>query len=297
MCDEKQLQAWAKNKLSRREFGALSGAAALAACTPRDGAAASEASGDMAGEGATEALGTTVEFATEDGTMDARFFAAPDGPAPAVIHWPDIAGIRRSHLEMAQRTAQAGYSVLLVNPYYRDAKGVIWEDLASFADGGWDRARAFREKLSSIAVKSDTAAIVEWLDAQDAVDTARGIGAEGYCMGGPFTVYSTHAVPGRVKAAASFHGGGLVRDDDESPHKLLAETQAEFLIAVAADDDAKAPDDKTTFAEAAEAAGRPAIVEVYEGDHGWTVPDSPSYAEPAAEKAFADKLELYSRAL
>ena len=296
MCDEKKLEKWAKETLSRREFGALAGTATVAACAPTESATAQDGDDGMA-TGISGLPGRSVSFATGDGTMDARFFPAPDGPAPAVIHWPDIAGIRQSHLEMAQRTANAGYSVLIVNPYYRDESGVIWQDFAAFADGGWDRAREFRSKLTSFAIKSDTQAIVEWLDAQDAVDTTRGIGAEGYCMGGPFTVYSTHALPDRVKAAASFHGGGLVRDDDESPHRLLAETQAHYLFAIAKDDDADAPDDKVALKAAAEAAGRPAVTKVYDGDHGWTVPDSPVYAEAAAELAFADKLALYEAAL
>ncbi|MEP2734959.1 MAG: dienelactone hydrolase family protein [Erythrobacter sp.] len=291
MCDEQNLKQWAKGQMNRRQFGVVAGAGALAACAP----------GEVVAGGDTQSSansGTEVGFATKDGTMDARFFAAPNGPAPAVIHWPDIAGIRASHISMAQRTAAEGYSVLLVNPYYRDATGVIWPDFASFADGGWDRARAMRSKLSSQAVKSDTQGIISWLDAQEGVDTARGIGAEGYCMGGPFTVYSAHANSERVKAAASFHGGGLVRDDDpESPHILLAQTTGHYLFAIAKNDDAKAPTDKTELRAASEAAGRPAKITVYEGDHGWTVPDSPSYVKEAAELAFADKLALYKTAL
>ncbi len=293
MCEETELKVWAKNMLNRRQFGAIAGVAALSACTP----SGTISTNNNNGEASTSALGAAVSFATKDGTMDARFFAGPSGAAPAVIHWPDIAGIRRSHLEMARRTAEAGYAVLLVNPYYRDAEGVIWEDFASFADGGWDKAREMRAKLSSFAIKRDTNAIVSWLDGQAAVDSARGIGVEGYCMGGPFTIYGAHAEPDRVKAAASFHGGGLVSDDAESPHRLLVDTAAQMLIAIAKNDDAKAPADKTTFREAADAAGRAAKIEVYAGDHGWTVPDSPAYAKEAAEAAFADKLALYSAAL
>lgn len=290
MCDEIEMKAWAKTQLNRRQFGALSGVAALAACAPSGTVSAQDNKGDLTGD-------AKVTFTTVDGTMDARFFAGPDGPAPAVIHWPDIAGIRQSHIEMARRTAEAGYAVLLVNPYYRDAADVIWKDFASFADGGWDRARSMRGKLSSFAIKRDTQAIVSWLDEQDAVDKARGIGAEGYCMGGSFTIYGAHSVPGRVKAAASFHGGGLVRDDEESPHRILSAIEADLLIAIANNDDAKSPDDKTALRDAATAAGRKAVIEVYEGDHGWTVPDSPSYAKEAAELAFADKLKLYAQAL
>ncbi len=296
MCDDAKLELWAKDRLSRRQFGALTGAAAVAACAPSDGTSDASASGG--GNGMSESLpGREVRFATGSGTMDARFLPSSGGAAPAVIHWPDIAGIRQSHLEMAQRTAAEGYAVLIVNPYYRDASGVIWPDFAAFADGGWGRASEMREKLSSFAIKSDTRAIVEWLDAQEEVDSARGIGAEGYCMGGPFTVYSAHSMPDRIKAAASFHGGGLVREDDESPHKLLADTQASYLFAIAQDDDTEAPDAKGALRSSADAAGRPAVVEVFSGDHGWTVPDSPAYAKEAAERAHAAKLKLYRAAL
>ena len=144
----------------------------------------------------------------------------------------------------------------------------------------------------------DAASVVAWLDAQGEIDKSRGIGTQGYCMGGPFTMWSAAAVPGRVKAAASFHGGGLVRDDNAmSPHRLMDDMQASLLIAIAQDDDADDPDHKTILREAAAQAGRKAKVEVYAGDHGWTVPDSPAYAEAAAEKAWSDLLELYAAAL
>lgn len=303
MCDKANLERWANGQFSRREFGAVTGAAALAACTPgetggENSSSDASASASARASGSGNLPGDQVSFSTEDGMLDGRFFAAPDGPAPAVIHWPDIAGIRSSHAEMAARTAAAGYAVLLVNPYYRDASGQIWETFADFAgNGGWDIASGYREKLSSFAIRRDTQAIVNWLDAQDEVDSARGIGAEGYCMGGPFTVYSAAEVPLRVKAAASFHGGGLVREDEESPHRLMAGTQASFLIGIAQDDDAKAPGDKTALREAAEIAGKSAVIEVFAGDHGWTVPDSPTFAKEEAERAFADKLKLYEDAL
>ena len=287
MCDEAKLARWARQQVSRRQFGvigAAGAAGAAAACAPIP-----QGGGAMREDG--------VSFATADGTMDAVFIQPASANGAAIIHWPDIAGLRPSHLQMGRRLAGEGYSVLVVNPYYRDEAGQIWEDFAAFADGGWDKAREYRAKLSSHAIKRDTDAIVNWLDGQQGVSAQRGVGARGFCMGGPFTVYSAHARPDRVKAAASFHGGGLVRDDEESPHRLLAETQAHYLIAIAQDDDADDPDHKTILREAAQAAGRPAVVDVYAGDHGWTVPDSPAYARPAAERAWADELALYRRAL
>ncbi len=293
MCDETKLADWAKSTLDRRKFAALSGAAALAACAPK--AAGSEDRSD-------EGLSITekpVTFGTADGTMDAFFVHPAKGKHPAVIFWPDIASLREAKRNMARRLATEGYAVLVMNPYYRDVAGEQFADFAAFiANRGFAKVKPWRAKLDADSIGRDARATVAWLDQQAAVDNARAIGTQGYCMGGPFTVWSAAAVPSRIKAAASFHGGGLVREDyDQSPHKLLGQTQADFLIAVARDDDAEAPGDKIAFAAAAKAAGRDAKVEVFAGDHGWTVPDSPAYAEAAAQKAYADLLMLYSTAL
>ena len=291
MCDEAKLARWAKEGLNRRQFGALTGVAAVGACAPM----VSGGDGDISLPAMSE---RPVTFETSDGTMDGFFVAPVSGPSPAVLFWPDIASLREAKRNMARRLAERGYAVLVVNPYYRDVTG---EQFASFADfagnNGFQKVRPWREKLSSYAVQRDAKAAVAFLDTQAEVDTSRGIGTQGYCMGGPFTVYSAHAVPDRVKAAASFHGGGLVREDDQSPHKLLAESTASYLFAIAQDDDAEAPDHKTILRKAAADAGRPAKVDVYAGDHGWTVPDSPAYAEPAAERAYADLMTLYDAAL
>ena len=291
MCDEAKLKEWARSELDRRQFGVLAGVAAVAACAP--GEVASDGDDTVA---LTESL---VSFDTADGTMDAFFVHPEEGSHPAVIFWPDIASLREAKRNMARRLAGEGLAVLVLNPYYRDVAGDQFTDFAEFfGNEGFAKVSPWRAKLDADSIGRDATAAVAWLDQQAAVDTTRGIGTQGYCMGGPFTVWSTAAVPSRIKAAASFHGGGLVREDyDKSPHKVLGEADADYLIAVARDDDAEAPDDKTAFADAAEAAGRPAEVKVYDGDHGWTVPDSPVYAEEAAEEAYADLLRLYSASL
>ncbi len=293
MCDEAKLKVWARDAISRRQFGVLAGAATIAACAP------DAASGDGEIAPSMSMFSDAVSIITEDGTMDGFLLYPEEGEQyPAIIHWPDIGGVRQSHIEIAMRLASEGYAVLVVNPYYRDVAGEQFKDFAAFIEAdGFQKVKPWRDKLSSFAVKRDATAIVEWLDGQEQVDSARGIGTTGYCMGGPFTVYTAHAVPDRVKAAASFHGGGLVRDDDESPHKLLEETDATYLIAIAQDDHAQSPRDKLLFAKAAGRAGRPAKIDVYEGDHGWTVPDSPAFADAAAERAYADMITLFEGAL
>jgi carboxymethylenebutenolidase len=294
MCDEAKLKRWAQDAISRRQFAVLTGAAAVAACAPE------AASGESSDARDSSALSeTNVTFETADGVMDAVFVHPAQGQHPAVIFWPDIASIREAKLNMVRRLAAEGYAVLMLNPYYRDVEGQQFEDFADFlANDGFKTVSPWRARLDADSIGRDAQSAVAWLDEQPAIDTSRGIGTQGYCMGGPFTVWSAAAVPGRIKAAASFHGGGLVREDyEKSPHKVLDEAEASLLIAVAQDDDAQAPEAKETFAKAAEEAGLDAVVEVYEGDHGWTVPDSPAYAKPAAEKAYADLLTLYSQAL
>jgi len=289
MCDEFTAQAddaaMARSGVSRREFGAMGAAAALAACS---GSEAIAAAGDL--------VERTVDVTTPDGTSDCFFVHPAKGKHPGIVFWPDIGGLREAKKAMARRLAAEGYAVLVVNQYYRSAKAPI---LSSFAEWrtpeGRGKVMPMAALLTPEAVTRDGAAYAAFLDTQAAVDTARGIGTQGYCMGGPFTVRTAAAAPARVKAAASFHGGGLVTDKPDSPHLLLTSTQASYLIAVARNDDAKAPTEKDVLRQVADAAKRPAEVEVYAADHGWCVPDSPVYDKIAGDRAFARLLVLYGR--
>ena len=292
MCDESELAQWAKQTVSRRQFGALSGAAALAACAPAETEPTAQAS---ARNGLKE---RGVNFATADGRLDGFLVQPVKGSHAAVILWPDIAGIREAKRNIARNLASAGYVVLVANPYYRDVTGEQFADFAGFiAGGGFGKVGPWRAKLTAEAVMRDAKSITDWLDRQEGVSQARGIGTQGYCMGGPLAMWSAAASP-RIKAAASFHGGGLVRPGDPmSPHALFPRMEANLLVAIARDDDAKAPNDKTALREAATAAQRPAKIDVYAGDHGWMVPDSPAYNTAAAGQGEADLQALYKGAL
>lgn len=293
MCDEAKLAKWAREGLSRRQFGALAVAGAAAACAPVEAE-------ESYPTGSVPAMSErAVTFPTAAGTMDAWFVAPVTGPSPAVILWPDIAGLRETKKDIARRLAGRGYAALVLNQYYRDTPAPIWADFAEFAgSGGWDRARAMRGKLSAEAIMADARAAVAWLDAQEEVDAKRGIGTQGYCMGGPFAVWTAAAVPTRVKAAASFHGGGLVRPDNRlSPHVQMASSDAAFLIGVSRDDHAEGPGDTEVLREVAAGRPQPSTVKVYDGDHGWTVPDSPAYAPAAEAEAWDALMELYAARL
>ncbi len=287
MCDDftahEEEAALAARGFNRRDFAVLGSMAALLAAAPACAAA----------KPVTE---RKVSFATPDGTADALFYYPSKGRHPGVILWPDIAGIRDAFKVMARRLAENGYAVLLVNQYYRSAPAPHLATISEWrTPAGQEKLKPMLPLLTPDAITRDAKAYVAFLDQQKQVDKKRGIGSNGYCQGGPFTVRTAAAVPTRVKAAASFHGGGLVTAAADSPHKLLASTTASYLIAVARNDDARAPTDKDTFKAAAEAAGRPAEVEVYNADHGWCALDAPVYDKAEAERAWSRLLALYAK--
>jgi len=244
---------------------------------------------------AAAVVDSEVTIATPDGTADGYFVHPASGTAPAVLIWPDIFGLRPSFRQMGKRLAQSGYSVLVVNPFYRTKK-------APTADAGAatpiQQVMPLAQSLNETTHMTDANAFIAWLDKQAAVAKNRKIGTQGYCMGGPMAFRTSAAVPDRVGAVASFHGGGLVRDNPSSPHLQASKSKAHFLVAIAANDDARAPNDKTTLKETFEQAKLPAEIEVYTGAaHGWCPPDSSVYNEPQAEKAWARLLALYGKAL
>lgn len=280
MCEKDEFHGGERIRLSRRDFGALTGALGVTALWPRPAQA-------------QDVTGSDVEITTPDGTVDAYFVHPASGKAPGVVMWPDIFGLRPAFREMADRLAAAGYAVLVPNPFYRDAKGLVvveGEDMAAAIQ----RLRPYASNLTPERVGIDATALVGWLDDQAAVDTARKVGIMGFCMSGSYTIRAAAALPGRVGAGASFHGGGLATGEPDSPHLLAPETRAEFLFAIAQNDDAKDPQAKDLLKQA---FGDGAEVEVYPADHGWVPPDSARYDEAQAERAWARLLVLFQGAL
>ncbi len=236
-----------------------------------------------------------VTVTTPDGACDAYFVHPSTGTAPGVLVWPDIFGLRDAMRHMAKRLAESGYSVLVVNPFYRTKKAPTAEN------GGatpLQQVMPLARGLNETTHMTDAKAFVAWLDKQPSVAKNRKIGTQGYCMGGPMALRTAAAAPDRVGAVASFHGGGLVTKDPNSPHLQASQSHAQFLIAIAANDDQRAPTDKDVLKETFEKAKLPAEIEVYEGaSHGWCPPDSTVYNEPQAEKAWSRLLVLYGKAL
>lgn len=274
--------------LDRRGFAALGAGAALAGCT---------ASIAADGNALTERM---VSITTADGVCDAFFVHPGKGRQsvrawPGIVMWPDIAGLREAKKVMARSLAAQGYAVLVVNPYYRSGPAPVMKSFAEYrTPEGQAKIGPMRAQLTPEAIARDAKAYVAFLDGQAVVDRKRRIGSNGYCMGGPFTVRTAAAVPDRVGAAASLHGAGLVTDGPDSPHRLLARTKAAYLFAIARNDDAKQPDQKVELRKAADAAKRPAVVEVFAADHGWCVPDSPAYDPGEADRAWKAMLKLFA---
>ena len=242
---------------------------------------------------------TDVAVTTPDGVADCYFVHPSTGQHPAVIIWPDILGLRPAFRAMGERLAQSGYSVLVVNRFYRDARAPVVGEGASF---GQPEIRnivlPMARNLNAETHFTDARAIVSFLDQQAAVDTSRRIGTSGYCMGGPMVMRTVAAVPDRLGAGATFHGGGLATDADDSPHLLIPNTTAHMLHCVAANDDEDDPEAKNTLRDAYAGAGIPAEIEVYEGTiHGWCPPDSRVYNEAQAERAWNRLLVLFESAL
>jgi carboxymethylenebutenolidase len=279
--DDDRLEFEARGLVTRRQFGVLLGAG-MAMMLP-------------AVANAVTVTESEVTVTTPDGTADCYFVHPASGTAPGVLIWPDIFGLRPAFRQMGKRLAESGYSVLVVNPFYRAKK-------APTASAGAATPIAdlmpLARALTETTQMTDAKAFIGWLDKQASVAKNRKVGTQGYCMGGPIAFRTAAAVPDRVGAVASFHGGGLVNDTPTSPHLLVAKTKAQLLVAIAANDDARSPNEKDVLKETFAKANVPAEIEVYTGAaHGWCPPDSTVYSEPSAEKAWTRLLALYGKAL
>jgi carboxymethylenebutenolidase len=279
--------------ISRRQFTALSLAVGAAAVTGVSGAAAAAV------------IDGDVQVPTPSGICDAALIH-PQGQGrwPGVILFVDAFGLRPAMRDMAKRLAADGYTVLVPNPYYRSTKAPGLDPGFDFTNPA-DRAKlgALRAPLTGDAVMQDAVAYAKFLDAQSSVDKKAKMGVFGYCMGGPMTMQAAAALPARIGAGASFHGGGLVTDKPDSPHLLVPKMKAQYYFGVAANDDERQPDAKTKLDEAFRAANLPAKIEVYEDTlHGWCVKDmplqngKPIYNEAGAERAWNELVALYKRA-
>jgi carboxymethylenebutenolidase len=290
MCDQDSLDDMLqydlkKAELSRRRFAALTVGVGMASLLPR-------------AANAVEVKDQEVQIKTPDGICDAYFAHPATGKAPAVLVWPDIFGLRPAFKQMGKRLAEAGYSVLTINPFYRQQKAPTAPEGANIQDPDTrTKLFALMGALTAETNVTDAKALFAWLDQQPSVDARRKAGTTGYCMGGPLTMRSAAALPGRIGAGASFHGGGLVTDKLDSPHLLVPKMKAQYLFAIAQNDDKTQPEAKDVLRKAFDDAHLKAEIEVYAAQHGWCPPDGRVYDHDLAEKAWTRMLALFKTAL
>ncbi len=291
MCDQDSLNDMAEHQrkngdVSRRRFGGLAMGAALMATLPR-------------AANALDVKESDVTIKTPDGTAEAYFVHPATGKSPAVLVWVDAFGLRPAFKQMGKRLAESGYAVLIPNPYYRVAKVPALPEGLDFAKPD-DRAQIMKlmTTLTADTNLTDAKAFVSYLDAQAAVDTSKKMGTTGYCMGGPMTMRTAAYHADRVGAAGSFHGGGLVTDKPDSPHLLVPRMKAQYLFAIAENDDKAQPTAKDELRTAFGKAKLKAEIEVYAGTmHGWCPPDATVYNQAQAEKAWERLLATFKTAL
>jgi carboxymethylenebutenolidase len=280
MCDQDHFAEDLK-KYSRRDVGALAAAVSVMAMLPRAAHAVDVKESD-------------VTIRTPDGECDAYFVAPTAGAHAAVLVWPDIFGLRPAFRQMGKRLAEEGYSVLVVNPFYRQMKAPTAPQGAATPI---PQLVPMMQALTPTTHVTDAKAFVAWLDSRPEVDRSKKIGTTGYCMGGPIVMRTAAAVPDRIGAGGSFHGGGLATPAPDSPHLLIPQMKASFLIAVAENDDSREPEVKNTLRNAFSAAKLDAEIEVYPAAHGWCPPDTMVYDQAQAEKAWTRMLALFEKAL
>ena len=291
MCDDHSIEdikesARRLSDVSRRQFGAMTVGSGLAMMLPRLADAADVTESD-------------VTIKTADGTCDAYFVHPKTGKFPAVLIWPDIFGLRPAFKQMGKRLAESGYSVLVINPFYRVKKAPTSPEGADFNDPATRTMLVgLMNALTPETAVTDAKAFVPWLDSQPSVAKNKKMATTGYCMGGPFTLRTAALFPDRIGAGATFHGGGLVTDKPDSPHLLVPQIKAQYLFAIAENDDKQQPGAKDALREAFAKANLPAEIEVYAGTmHGWCPPDAHVYNHDQAEKAWSRMLALFKTAL
>src|SRR5258705_8237324 len=190
MCDQDhfedgRLDYEAGGMVTRRQFGVLLGAG-MVMMLPRVADAVAVTESD-------------VSIMTPDGTADCYFVHPASGTAPAVLVWPDIFGLRPAFRQMGKRLAETGYSVLVVNPFYRVKKAPTADAGAATPIPG---LLPLAQALNETTQMTDAKAFIGWLDRQPSVARNRKIGTQGYCMGGPIAFRTAAAVPDPVGAVA-----------------------------------------------------------------------------------------------
>lgn len=240
-----------------------------------------------------------VTVTTPDGTCPATLHLPPaGGPRPAVIIYPDAAGVRDTFRAMADRLAGLGYVALLPDVYYRAGDWAPFDVATVFSDPEQrKRLMTMVGALTPDASVRDAGAFLDFLDGRDEVVHGP-VGTTGYCMGGRISLTVAGRFGDRVGAAASFHGGRLALEGDPTGvHMLVDDVHAVTYVAAAEDDDSCGPDQLDRLDKAWTEAGVRHMIETYPAHHGFAVPDNDTFDEAASERHWQAMTDLYAAAL
>lgn len=232
---------------------------------------------------------------TPDGSCPVHLFT-PDGPGPwpGVVMCPDAGGVRDTFFDMGAHLAGFGYAVLLPDFYYRHGEWTPFDMATAFGDPK-ERGRIMSmiHSVTNDFMATDAGAFFDYLAGRPEVSGEK-FGVCGYCMGGRLSLVVAGRVPGRVAAAASFHGGHLVTDGPDSPHLLAGKIGAAVYVVGAKNDASFTARDAATLEQALTAAGVEHTVEKYPAEHGFAVPDNPAYDASAAERHWTAMREFFA---
>ena len=240
--------------------------------------------------------GTRIEAKTDEGVVDGRLFLpAGQGPAPLVVYFMDAGGLRPATDAMGERLAAAGYAVLQPNLYWRFGDYAPFDTKTVFGDAEErKRLMGMLGSLKPAAVMEDTRALLDALTEQPRVRADR-FGAVGYCVGGKMTFVAAATFGERCVAAASIHGGGLVSDASDSPHRGAGAIRARVYLGVADEDGSCTPEHQAALREALDGAGVRYQLELYEGArHGFAMTDFPVHDAAAEAKHWERVLALFA---
>ncbi|SMF04692.1 carboxymethylenebutenolidase [Xaviernesmea oryzae] len=239
-----------------------------------------------------------IEIRTADGTAGAAVIKPENGAATdrGVIIYMDAFGPREALYQMGQRIADAGHVVLVPDLYYRSGPYEPFDAKTAFSDESTKtKLRGMMQATSQELTARDGAAFIDALTREGATGA---IGTVGYCMGGARALTAAARYPDRIRAAASFHGGNLASDAEDSPHRLADKIKARVYVGVAGVDNSFPPEQSARLAEALRIGGVDHTIENYVGmAHGWTVPDHGVYDRTGSERHFKRLLTLLEEAL
>lgn len=239
-----------------------------------------------------------VEIRTADGVADGILFNTEGRRNPGVIHLTDIGGIRPSHQAMARRLAEAGYTVLLPNVFYRTGRPPMFDFTPTMGEERtMKRFAQLAGPMTPDAMERDAGSYVDFLAAQDSVSQGA-MGVVGHCFTGGMAMRAAAVRPERIGAAASFHGGGLYTDAPTSPHLVLPRIKARLYFGHAIKDQSMPEEAIGKLEQALGAWGGKYQSETYDGAyHGWTTADAPVYNQAQAERAFKKLTDLFAMTL